>query len=673
MQALKKISSLPYNAIPFDQIKEEDFIPALKDLIAASQVQLSQYKKETQINYQKVIESLEDISAPIDYISNIFHALYSAEATEKLQACAQEFSTLLTQYSNSITLDEEIFLKIKKLHDQRDNHLNAEQDRILQKYYSDFVRNGALLNDNEKEKLKKIDEELSITSLKYSDNLLKATKAYELLISDEAQLSGLPSSAKQAAHERAHEKGKEGWLFSLDHSSAMPIFKYAQNRELRRKLYTEFAMKATSGEFDNSQYVKRIAELRMLRAQLLGYKTHAHFVLEKRMAKEPKVVYDFLDNLFQKSYPSAKKDLEKVKEIALREDKISDFSKWDFAYYSEKLKMAELSFDDEMLKPYFPMNKVIEGVFLVAEKLFGLEFAEQTQLPKYHPDVKIYKVSDKATKNYIGLFYTDFFPRETKRQGAWMTNLFDQGLMAGEVKRPHVSIVCNFTKPLKDKPSLLTINEVSTLFHEFGHALHGLLSNCHYRTLSGTNVYWDFVELPSQIMENWVKEKECLDLFAAHFETHEKIPQNLIDKIVKSQQFMEGWMTLKQVSFGLLDFKWHDLSDMSLVNDVWSWEDEAMKKTSLLQKISSENMSCSFSHLFSGGYSAGYYSYKWAEVLDADAFELFKEKGIFNQEISSSFRKNILEKGGSEDPTILYKRFRGKEPSVEPLMRRAGF
>jgi peptidyl-dipeptidase Dcp len=449
----------------------------------------------------------------------------------------------------------------------------------------------------------------------------------------------------------------------------VPVLTYAKSRELRKEIFMANSTKAFMGEFDNQKNVLAVVELRHERANLLGYKTHADYVLEERMAGSAQKVNSFLIELQNKAKPKSLKEVEKLKKLAKELDGLETFERWDSAYYSEILKQREIGLDEEVLRPYFQLEKVVDGVFAVSEKLYGLKYSEVFDLPKYHEDVRIFEVSDK--RGFVGLFYMDFFPRETKSPGAWMTNLSDQGLSHGKLKRPHVGIVCNFTKPTKSKPSLLTLNEVTTLFHEFGHALHGLLSNCQYTTLSGTSVYWDFVELPSQIMENWVLEKECLDIFATHYQTGEKIPVKYVQQIKDAGNFLEGIATMRQLTFGILDMQWHS-TDPKVINDVVDFEAKATEGTNLLPIVQGTSLSCSFSHIFAGGYSAGYYSYKWAEVLDADAFEFFKEKGIFDSYVARLFRENILEKGGTEHPMELYKKFRGKEPSVDALLKRAG-
>ena len=509
-------------------------------------------------------------------------------------------------------------------------------------------------------------------TMTFSQNVLKATNDYLLEITDKKDLDGLPDGVIEAAHELAEKKGKSGsWCFDLNVPSMLPFMTYAKNRELRKTLLTASSSKTFNTKFDNQETLKEILKLRTERAKILGFNTHADYVLEERMAMSPKKVMDFLEELLVKAKPHAEKDIDRLKKLANELDGITDLQSYDTAYYSEILKKRELDIDDEMLRPFFKLENVVDGIFKVANLLYGLTFKEVFDVPKYHEDVRTFEVFDEETKNFIGLFYTDFFPRPTKRGGAWMSGIKEQGMYHGKVERPHIMIVCNFTKPTKTKPSLLTLDEVLTLYHEFGHALHGLLSKVKYRDLSGTNVFWDFVELPSQIMENWVLEKECLDLFAVHYETGEKIPDDLIKKIKASGKFLEGLGTLRQLSFAFLDMKYHT-TPPETIKDIGEFETKTIERTTLLPKIPGTSISTSFSHIFAGGYSAGYYSYKWAEVLDADAFEFFQTSGIFNREVAKKFREFILEKGGTEHPMELYKKFRGQEPDVGALLRRAG-
>jgi len=658
---------------PFDQIKTEHFMPALKEAIEVAQKNIKDIKENSETpSFENTVLALEVADDLVSTISTIFFNLHSAESNDELQNVAKEFSPLITEFYNDIILDEKLFDKIKSLYEQIEKlGLDHESRRLLEKNYKNFVRNGANLNEEDKKNLREIDNKLSTLKLKFGDNVLKDTNDFELYISDKEKLKGLPESALEAAAEAAKEKGKEGWLFTLDFPSYYPFMTYLEDRDLRKQMYMAYTTRAfKGGETDNREIVKEIALLRHQRAKLLGYDTHANFVLEERMASKPEKVKSFLEDLLEKAKPFAEGELKELNEFATQNGGPEKLENWDVSFYFEKLKKEKFNIDDELLKPYFKLENVVSGIFDVAKKLFGLTYKPIEGVSVYHPDVQVYEVLNE-NNDHVGLFYADFFPRAGKRNGAWMTSYRDQRNFNGDNQRPHVSIVCNFTKPTSTKPSLLTFNEVTTLFHEFGHSLHGILANTKYPSLSGTNVYWDFVELPSQIMENWAFEKECLDMFAEHFESGEKIPQDFIQKIKDSANFHEGRATLRQLSFGLLDMAWHG-SDPSNVEDVEKFEELAMGPASIMEKVKGTNMSVSFSHIFAGGYSAGYYSYKWAEVLDADAFEHFKEKGIFNSEVADKFKNSVLSKGGSEDPMELYKKFRGQEPTADALLKRAG-
>ncbi len=666
----------PFETVPFDQIKSEHFLPALQEAIKKGKEEIDEIKNNPEKpTFSNVCEAMEHAGELVGKVASVFYNLHSAESNDDLQKIAKEFSPLITEYSNDIQLDEKLFERIKEVYEQRNSlNLNTEEMRLLEKQYKGFARNGALLNEEQKEELRAIDRELSELGLHFGDNVLKETNDFLMLLDSEEDLKGLPESAIEAAKHLAEEKDEAGkYAVNLDYPSFVPFMTYAENRELREKLYRAFSSKAFKGnEYDNQEIVKKIATLRHRRANLLGYATHADFVLEERMAEKPQKVIEFLDNLLDKAKPIATKEMDELKTFAAEKGgpKAEEFMPWDYSFWAEKLKKEKFSFDAEELKPYFQLEKVVDGVFTVAKKLFGITFKERRDIPVYHQDVKAYEVSDEQGR-HVGVFYADFFPRAGKRAGAWMTSYRDQHMVNGQDMRPHVSIVCNFTKPTPTKPSLLTFGEVTTLFHEFGHSLHGLLSKCTYESLAGTSVYWDFVELPSQVLENWAYEKECLDLFAEHYETGEKIPEHLIEKIKSTSNFHEGRQTIRQLSFGLLDMAWHG-QDPKDIKDVGAFEKEAMAPCELLPTIDEANMSVSFGHIFRGGYSAGYYSYKWAEVLDADAFEAFKEKGIFDKETADKFRENILEKGGSEHPMDLYIAFRGQEPRPDALLKRAG-
>ena len=662
-----------YNTAPFRIIQTEDFLPAFKETIKMAKKEIDTIViNPKKPSFENTIEALDFSGEQLDRISSIFFNLNSAETNEAIQKIAQEVSPLLSEFSNDITLNEDLFKRVKTVYYSKPElNLTTEQTTLLDKKYKSFSRNGANLPEDKKIHLREIDKKLSTLKLKFGENVLAETNKFEMLITDESNLSGLPEGTKEAAKQLAESKEKKGWLFTLDYPSYIPFITYADNRDLRKKLSLAAGAKAFKGDaLDNQNNVLQIAILRYERANLLGYKTHAHFVLEERMAETPETVLKFSNDLLEKAKPAAEREYKKLENFAKDLDNIDQLQKWDGAYYSEKLKQKLFSLDDELLKPYFKLENVINGAFTIANKLFDLNFEEIDTIDKYHEDVLTYKVTD-SKGDFISIFYADFFPRSGKRNGAWMTSYKPQYIKNKENSRPHISIVCNFTKPTKTKPSLLTFNEVTTLFHEFGHALHGMLANTTYPSLSGTSVFWDFVELPSQVMENWCYEKEALELFATHYETGEVIPMELVEKIKDSATFHEGMQTLRQLSLGLLDMSWHS-QDPTSIKSVKTYEDDVFKNTSLYPKTKETCMSTSFSHIFQGGYSSGYYSYKWAEVLDADAFEYFKQEGIFNKMVADKFKNHVLSQGGTENPMTLYKRFRGQEPQPEALLRRAG-
>jgi len=663
----------PYNTAPFSKINNSHYLPAISKLIEETRLEIEAITSNTEApTFKNTIEALENTGQKLDRATSIFFNLNSAETNDEIQKIAQEVSPMLTEFSNDMLLNKALFERIKSVYNQKDTlQLSEEQQMLLNKKYKAFSRNGANLSDKKKKELRKIDAELSKLSLTFGENVLAETNKFELHITNKSDLSGLPEGVIEAAAQTAEEKNKKGWVFTLDYPSYVPFLTYADNRELRKKMAIAFGSKGFhNDELDNQQNVLKIANLRHKRAQLLGYKSHAHFVLEERMAKTPEKVKSFLNELLEKAKPAANKEFDELTAFAKELDGIDHLEKWDGAYYSEKLKQKLFNLDDEKLKPYFELKNVINGVFDVAEKLFDLHFKEVQNIDKYHPDVKTYEVSDH-TGALVAIFYADFHPRAGKRNGAWMTSYKPQQIKNGENDRPHISIVCNFTKPTASKPSLLTFNEVTTLFHEFGHALHGMLANTHYPSLSGTSVYWDFVELPSQILENWCYEKETLEFFAKHYITGEVIPMEYVEKIKESATFLEGMATLRQLSFGLLDMAWHG-QDPSGIKEVKAFELAAFGDTQLYPDVRENCMSTSFSHIFQGGYSAGYYSYKWAEVLDADAFALFKQEGIFNKKIADRFKGFVLSQGGTVDPMELYIKFRGQKPDPEALLKRAG-
>ncbi len=658
---------------PFSELKNEHFKPAIIKAIEMAREEINTITSSSEEpTFENTIEALEFSGEKLDRVTSIFFNLNSAETNPEIQKIAQEVSPLLSEFRNDIILNKDLFRRIKSVYEQRETlDLNTEQSTLLDKKYKAFSRNGANLPEEKQKALREIDKELSSLSLKFGENVLAETNNFELHLTDEQDLAGLPESFKDEAHSVAESKNKEGWVFTLEYPSYLPFMKYVDNRELRKKMALAFGSKAFhNDQFDNQENVLKIAKLRHTRANLLGFKTHAHFVLEERMAETPEKVNDFLEELLEKAKPAAEREFRELENFAQERDGIDKLQKWDAAYYGEKLKQKLFNLDDEKLKPYFQLENVINGVFTVAHKLYGLSFTEVFDVDKYHADVKTYRVTDDE-QNEIALFYADFHPRPGKRDGAWMTGYKSQLIRNNKNERPHISIVCNFTKPSKKEPSLLTFNEVTTLFHEFGHALHGMLADTTYPSLSGANVYWDFVELPSQMLENWCYEKEALQLFAKHYQTGEVIPMELIKKIKESANFHEGMATVRQLSFGMLDLSWHAI-DPSGVTDVKAHEDEAFEPTRLYPDVPENCMSTAFSHIFQGGYSSGYYSYKWAEVLDADAFEYFQENGIFSREIADKFRNIILSQGGTEHPMTLYKRFRGKEPKPDALLKRAG-
>ncbi len=660
----------PFETIPFSKVKNEDFLPALEKAIEVARERVSELKKVETPTFENFLVPLLNCDKELSLVSGVFFNLYSAHKHDDMQEISQKFSPTLTKFYNDISLDQELFEKIKMLHDQIDElKLGTEEKTILEKEYKGFVRNGALLSEEEKDKIRKIDEQLSKLSLNFGDNALAARNAYVLELSDE-DVKGMPESFLDASKAVAKEKGlKEGqYAVTMDPTLYIPFMTYCQNRDLREKVQKDRSRLAVDGDHGNQENIQEMLKLREQRAKILGFENHAEFVLAERMAKNPGTVFEFMDNIIAPAKSKANEELSEVEKFAKEVDGIEDFQSWDYGYYTEKLKKKKFDFDDEVLRPYFKLENVIDGAFSVASKLYQLTFKENSEIEKYHSDVKVFEVFEENGNEPIGILYADFFPRATKRAGAWMTEFKSQS----KDQIPHVMIVCNFTKSTDSKPSLLTLNEVLTLFHEFGHALHGLLSKCKYEAVSGTSVYWDFVELPSQILENWVFEKECLDLFAKHYETGELIPQDLVKKISDSRKFHEGMATMRQLSFATLDMVLHT-TPAKEVKDVVEFEDRVLDQFRLFPKTEDKNsMACTFGHIFSGGYSAGYYSYKWAEVLDADAFEHFKKHGIFNEEVAKKFKTEVLSRGGSEHPEILYKRFRGKAPSVDALMKRAG-
>ena len=658
-----------FNTAPFSKISNDNYKPAIQKGIEIAKLEIDAITDNSnEPTFENTTVALDFSGEKLNRITSIFFNLNSAETNDEIQKIAQEVSPWLSEFGNDITLNTALFARVKAVFNVKETlDLSPEQTMLLDKQYKSFARNGANLNKEDKSKLREIDAKLSTLSLKFGENVLAETNAFELHITNENDLAGLPESEKEAAK----SKDKEGWVFTLDYPSYIPFLTYIDNRELRKKMAIAAGKKGfQDNSFNNEGVVLEIVNLRHQRANLLSYKTHAHFVLEERMAETPENVIAFSNNLLEKAKPAAIKEFNNLEAYAKKLDGIDQLQKWDGAYYSEKLKKELFDLDQEILKPYFKLENVIGGVFEIANRLFDLQFEEVSNIDKYHEDVKTFNVTD-TKGNFVAVFYADFHPRKGKRNGAWMTSYKSQQIKNNINERPHVSIVCNFTKPTETKPSLLTFNEVTTLFHEFGHALHGMLANTTYNSLSGTSVSWDFVELPSQVLENWCFEREALELFAKHYETGEVIPMNYVEKIKESASFHEGMQTLRQLSFGLLDMQWHG-QDPTEISSVKVFENGAFADTKLYPDVAENVMSTAFSHIFQGGYSAGYYSYKWAEVLDADAFEYFLEEGIFNKEVATKFKENVLSKGGTEKPMELYKRFRGKEPKPDALLKRAG-
>lgn len=659
-----------HNSAPFKEIKEEHYLPAFKELIKISEKEIDEIVENTsEPNFENVIEALAFSGEKLEVVSSIFFNLNSAETNDEIQKIAQEVSPLLTEFSAKISQNEKLFEKIKKVYNQKEKYnVNQEQQMLLNETYKGFVRSGALLNIADKEKFKNISIELSKKSLQFGQNVLAETNNYFKHITNEKDLAGIPEPILEQYAEEAKERNLDGFVVTLQYPSYIPFMTYAENRELRKELALANGKKSfNNNEFDNQNLIKEIIELKQQKATLLGYKTYADYVLEERMAKSPEKVLVFLNELLEKAKPFAEKEIEELKTLA-KADGIKEMQSYDHAFYAEKLRKQKFNIDDEELKPYFPLEKVQEAVFGLAKKLFNLEFKETQEIQKYNKEINTYEVFENGT--FKAILYTDYFPRKGKRAGAWMTSFKNQFQKNSENYRPHISVVCNFSKATSDAPSLLTFQEVTTLFHEFGHAIHGILADTIYPNLSGTSVKWDFVELPSQFLENYCYEPEFLKTFAKHYKTGEILPDEKIQKISDSKNFMEGYQTLRQIGFGLLDMAFHTKSSEFENLKIWEFENEQIAKTQLYPKNPETAMSTSFSHIFQGGYSAGYYSYKWAEVLDADAFQFFKENGIFNPEIAAKY-KILLSSGGTKDPMELYKNFRGSEPKVESLLKRA--
>jgi peptidyl-dipeptidase Dcp len=671
---LLNVYDTPHGTAPFHLIKTDHFEPAILQAMEEHDKQIEAIiQNPEEPNFVNTIEALERSGALLDRVTTIFGNLLSAETNDEMQAIAERVMPQLSKHSNDITLRDELFQRIKYVYDHTDKEsLGNEQRMLLQNTYDGFIRSGANLDEAGKERFRQISAEMSVLTLNFSQNNLKETNAYELALGPE-DLDGLPESTREAYAQNAIERGKEGqYIVTLHAPSFVPFMKYSTRRDLRKQLYLAYNTQCThDNEHNNVEIVKRLVNLRQERAQLLGFSTAADYVLTRRMAENSTNVYNLLDQLLQAYTPTAQREVAEVKALAQElEGKDFELMPWDWAFYSEKLKVKKFDLDEEALRPYFELDNVIEGVFGLAKRIYGIAFAENKNISTYHEDVKAYDVTDKDGR-FLAVLYTDFHPRAGKRSGAWMTSYKEQWKDADGDSRPHISVVMNFTKPTADKPALLTFSEVNTFLHEFGHALHGMFADSTYQSLSGTNVYWDFVELPSQIMENFAIEKDFLNTFAKHYETGETIPEELIHRIIDASNFNVAYACLRQLSFGYLDMAWYTRTT-PFEGDVETFEKQAWAKTQILPNVEGTCMSVQFSHIMAGGYSAGYYSYKWAEVLDADAFSVFQEKGIFNPEVANSFRTNVLSKGGTEHPMTLYKRFRGQEPSIDALLKRNG-
>ena len=666
-------STAPFGAPQFDKIKTEHYIPAFDAAIAEAKAEIDAIvANPDEPTFENTIEAMEYSGQTLNTVAGIFYNLMEAHTNDEMQAIAEEIAPKMTEFSMYVSLNEDLFKKVKAVYEKKDGlGLDVDQMKLLEDNYKSFVRGGANLSDEDKALYSKWSEELSLATLAFGKNVLAATNAYTLHITDSTQLAGLPQYVRTMGAETAAEKGLEGWAFTLDYPSYGPFLKYSTVRDLRKDMWTAYNSRATQGENDNTEIVKKIVDLRIKIANILGYETYADYALEERMAKDKNTVNEFIRNLLEPSMAYAKKDVADVLAYAKKNGfEGKELMPWDFNFWSERYQEAEYSLNAEELKPYFQLESCIDAVFGLASRLYGISFEERKDVPVYHEDVKVYEVLD-TDGSHLALFYADFFPRASKRGGAWMTEFRGQRIEDGVEYRPFISIVCNFTKPTADAPSLITHDELTTFLHEFGHALHGIFAQGRYPSLTGTSVSRDFVELPSQIMENWAFEPEYLNSFAKHYQTGEPIPAELIDKIVAAKNYLAGYGQVRQLHFGYLDMAWHALTELPADNAI-DFEQKTLAPYAVMPAVDGSAFSTSFSHIFSGGYSAGYYSYKWAEVLEADAFSLFKEKGIFNTDVAASFRKNILEKGGAEDEAVIYRNFRGHDPQPEALMKKLG-
>ena len=673
---LVKEWNTPFQTPPFNSIKTEHYKPAMLYAIEQAKQEVNAIiVNRARPDFENTIVALERAGGLLNRISGVFFNINECMTSDQLQQIYMEIIPDLTAYGNDVSMNPLLFAKVKEVYDQRDDiALTTEQRMLLEKTYKSFIRSGALLEGAAKEEYRKVSEELSMLTNQYQMNVLAEQNAFFLNITNKKDLAGLPDYVIAAAREEAKARKQKGWTFTLQYPSFSPFMQYADNRDLREKMWRASAFEANNNnDKDNKEIARKIANLRLRMAQLLGYSSYAEYALEERMAQNPQTVNKFINDLFEASMPFAEKEMKEVQDYANAHGFVGQIQRWDFSYWSEKLKNDKYAMDPSMFKPYFKLENVKKGVFDLADRLYNIEFRENNQIEKYHPDVTVYEAYDKADGKFLAVLYMDFFPRESKRSGAWMTAFREQYIDEnGNDVRPLIQLVCNFTKPTSKEPSLLTFDEVNTFLHEFGHCLHGIFASGTYQSISGTSVYRDFVELPSQIMENFATEKEFLDMFAVHYKTGEKIPQELIDKLIASQRYLAGYMSVRQLSFGMIDMAWHTITS-PYTGDVIAMEKNAIAKTELMPVVENSVMTTSFGHIFAGGYAAGYYGYKWAEVLDADAFAAFKEKGIFNREVSTSFRKNILSQGGKKHPMELYKAFRGHEPTNEALLRRCGF
>ena len=665
-------SSLPFGAPEFDKIKTEHYLPAFEAGIAEGKAEIDAIvANPDEPTFENTIEAMEYAGQTLNKVAGIFFNLMEAHTNDEMQAIAEKVSPMLTEFSMYTSLNAPLFEKVKAVYQKRDSlGLDVDQMKLLEDTYKGFVRGGANLSDEDKAVYSKLSEELSLATLQFSKNVLDATNAFTLHVKDSADLAGLPEYVKTMGAETAKEKELEGWAFTLAYPSFGPFMKYSENRELRKQMWVAYNTRAVGGEFDNNEVVKKIVDLKMQKIKLLGYETYADYALEERMAKDRKTVTDFINSLLVPSIPFAKKEVAEVQKYAKENGFTETLQPWDFSFWSERLQKEKYSLNEELLKPYFQLENCIDAVYGLATRLYGITFHELDNVPVYQEDVKVYEVKN-ADGSHLALLYADFFPRASKRGGAWMTEFRGQSIRNGVEYRPFISIVMNFTKPTADAPALITHSELTTFLHEFGHALHGILAQGRYPSLTGTGVSRDFVELPSQIMENWAYEPEYLNTFAKHYQTGEAIPTELIDKIVAAKNYLAGYAQVRQLHFGLLDMAWHTL-DVLPTETTIEFEQKVLAPYLVIPSVPGCGSSNSFSHIFSGGYSAGYYSYKWAEVLEADAFSLFQEKGIFNTEVSNAFRKEILEKGGMEDEAVIYRNFRGRDPQPEALMEKLG-